>query len=175
MPYSPRPSYRRCVARPRRYLAAGAWYHITTRGNNKELCFLDDDDRRAFLHQLRRVTRRYRWCLHARCLMGNHYHLVVETREPNLSAGMRDLNGEYARAFNALHGRCDHVFGKRFSSRLIETDEHLETALEYILQNPVAAGLVATFDRFAYSCRTTPTSSSASSRSSPSSWPSAVH
>ncbi len=76
------------MGRPHRYLAAGAYYHVTTRGNNKAPIVLDDWDRVVFVHILRRVERRYGWRTHVRCLMGNHYHLVVETPIPNLSDGM---------------------------------------------------------------------------------------
>jgi putative transposase len=75
------------VGRPRRYLAAGAHYHVATRGNNGAPIFLDRADRLTFFHILRRIERRYGWRMHARCLMGNHYHLVLETPGPNLSMG----------------------------------------------------------------------------------------
>ena len=88
------------MGRELRPLAAGAYYHVTTRGNNQAPIVLDDADRHTFIRILTRVVGRYGWKLHASCLMGNHYHLVVETPRPNLSDGMRDLNGQYARAFN---------------------------------------------------------------------------
>ena len=75
------------MGRPLRYLAPGALYHVSTRGNNKAPIVVDDDDRIVFVHILNRVVRRYGWRLHVRCLLGNHYHLVVETPEPNLSDG----------------------------------------------------------------------------------------
>ena len=95
-----------------------------------------------FLGILDRVVRRYGWRIHASCLMGNHYHLVVETPTLTLSAGMRDLNGDYARGYNHRHGSSDHVFGSRFWAEPIENDEQLTTTLEYVVQNPVRAGLV---------------------------------
>ena len=84
------------MGRPQRHLAAGACYHVATKGNNDQPIFRDDWDRAVFVQLLRRVRRRYGWRLHARCLLGNHYHLLVETPQANLSQGMRDLNGEYA-------------------------------------------------------------------------------
>ena len=114
--------YGRWMGRPHRYLAAGAYYHVATKGNNDTPIFRDDRDRAVFLQILRRVKRRYRWRLHARCLLGNHYHLLVETPLANLSDGMRDLNGQYARAFNERHRRRHHVFGQRFWSKVIESD-----------------------------------------------------
>src|SRR5689334_5576741 len=128
------------MGRPRRYLAAGAYYHVGTKGNNDAPIFRDDWDRAVFAQILKRVRRRYRWRLHARCLLGNHYHLLVETPLANLSDGMRDLNGQYARAFNERHRRKDHVFGRRFWSRVIESDEQYGSTLEYILSNPVGHG-----------------------------------
>ena len=158
------------MGRPHRYLAPGAIYHVTTRGNNKLSIVLDDWDRIVWAHILRRVERRYGWRIHIRCLMGNHYHFIVETPGPNLSDGMRDLNGAYARAFNERHRRCDHVFGRRFHAVLIESEEQYANTYEYVLHNPVHHGFVrraedwrwtsvcrGSSDRFG-SCRTTPTS-----------------
>ena len=96
----------------------------------------------VFFHLLRRVERRYGWRIHVSCLMGNHYHLVLETPAPNLDKGMRDLNGGYARAFNERHGRKDHVFGRRYWSKSIESEEQYEATLEYVLHNPVHHGFV---------------------------------
>src|SRR5512141_215023 len=124
------------MPRPHRVLEAGAFYHVTTRGNNGAPVVRDNADRVVFLHFLSRIQRRYGWRIHARCVMGNHYHLVVETPEPNLSSGMRDLNGSYARAFNERHGCRDHVFGRRFHSVLIESDEQYVNTVEYVLHNP---------------------------------------
>src|SRR6266849_4570663 len=128
------------MPRPRRFLAAGAYYHVGTRGNNHAPIVVDDGDRAVFLHILRRVRRRYEWRVHASCLMGNHYHLVVETPLPNLSDGMRDLNGSYARAFNERHRRRDHVFGRRFWSKLIESEEQYTAAVDYVVNNPLHHG-----------------------------------
>src|SRR6266508_19515 len=130
------------MGRPQRYLAPGAYYHVAAKGNNDAPIFFDADDRTAFVQILGRVLRRYRWRLHVRCLMGNPYHLLVETPEPNLSDGMRDLNGQYARVFNARHGRKHHVFGQRFWSKVIESEEQYGYTLEYIVQNPVHHGFV---------------------------------
>ena len=130
------------MGRPHRYLAAGAYYHVATKGNNDTPIFRDDRDRAVFLQILRRVKRRYRWRLHARCLLGNHYHLLVETPLANLSDGMRDLNGQYARAFNERHRRKHHVFGQRFWSKVIESEDQYDYTLDYILHNPVHHGFV---------------------------------
>src|SRR3954465_12073918 len=118
------------MGRPHRYLAAGAYYHVGIRGNNHAPIVVDDWDRIVFFQILRRVERRYGWRTHVRCPMGHHYPPPVEPPSPNppppfptLAAGMRDLNGGYARAFNERHKRKDHVFGRRYWSKLIESDD----------------------------------------------------
>ena len=125
------------MGRAPRHLAAGACYHVATKGNNDEPIFRDDWDRAVFVQLLRRVRRRYGWRLHASCLLGNHYHLLVETPLANLSHGMRDLNGQYARAFNDRHGRKHHVFGRRFWSKEVESEEQYDQTLAYIVHNLV--------------------------------------
>src|SRR5262245_56726144 len=102
-------TYVRRMARPLRLEFPGAIYHITARGNAKDAIYLDDDDRNRFLTILARVVKRYEWLCHAYCLMGNHYHLVLETPRPSLAAGMQHLNGVYAQGFNQRHDRVGHV------------------------------------------------------------------
>src|SRR3990170_3925146 len=102
------------MARPLRIEYPGAVYHITSRGNEKKSIFKDDRDRKNFLATLRRVNQRYHWLCHAYCLMYNHYHLLIETPDGNLSIGMRQLNGVYTQAFNKRQGRAGHLFQGRF-------------------------------------------------------------
>jgi putative transposase len=83
------------LARPLRLEFPGALYHITSRGNARQDIYLDDEDRHLFLEVLSEVIGRFGWIFHAYCLMGNHYHLLIETPDPNLSLGMRQLNGVY--------------------------------------------------------------------------------
>jgi putative transposase len=99
------------------------------------------DDRRVFLALLERVIRDFEWTLLGWCLMTNHFHLIVETRYANLSAGMQRLNGVYAQWFNAWHSRKDHLFGKRFWAKRIRTDAQFDQTADYVLDNPVRAGL----------------------------------
>jgi putative transposase len=120
---------------------APGYFHITTRGNNRRDVFLTADDRLVFLSLLRRVARERQWVLQTWCLMTNHFHLVVETRYPNLSAGMQRLNGVYAQWFNTWHSRKDHLFGRRFWSKRIENEMQLRDTAEYVIHNPVRAGL----------------------------------
>ena len=81
------------MARPLRIEYDGAVYHVTSRGNARKNIFKDDEDREVFLEVLGRVVKRYNWLCHAYCLMDNHYHLLIETPDANLSAGMRQING----------------------------------------------------------------------------------
>src|SRR4030042_1897831 len=127
------------MARPLRIEFPGAVYHITSRENDRKEIFEDDLDRKAFLEILYRVCTRYHWLCHAFCLMDNHYHLLVETPEGNLSIGMRQLNGVYTQAFNRRHGRVGHLFQGRFKAILIEKDSHLLEACRYVVLNPVRA------------------------------------
>jgi DNA-directed RNA polymerase specialized sigma24 family protein len=83
------------------------------------------------------VIERHCWVCHSYCLMPNHHHLMIETPEPNLSRGMRQLNGVYAQTFNKLHGRTGHLFGGRFKSILVEREPHLLNLCGYIARNPL--------------------------------------
>jgi len=129
------------MARPLRIQFAGALYHVVSRGNRKAAIFADDRDYAAFLGILGDVVQRYRWLCHAYCLMRNHYHLLIETPEPNLSAGMRHLNGVYTQRYNAVHQTVGHVFQGRFKAVLVEKDAHLLEVSRYVVLNPVRAGL----------------------------------
>ena len=98
------------MARPLRIEFPGAVYHITSRGNERKAIFRDDKDRKMFLDTLKDVTLRYNWLCHAYCLMENHYHLLIDTPDGNLSIGMRQLNGIYTQRFNKRHGRAGISF-----------------------------------------------------------------
>jgi REP element-mobilizing transposase RayT len=127
------------MARPLRIEFPGAVYHVTSRGNERGEVFRGDGDRELFLATLGRTVIRWRWVAHAYCLMGNHYHLVIETPEANLSRGMRQLNGEYTQAFNRLHRRVGHLFQGRFKAVLVEKESHLLELCRYVVLNPVKA------------------------------------
>lgn len=88
---------------------------------------------------LHKVTERFHWLCHVYCLMDNHYHLVVETPEGNLSAGMRQLNGVYTQASNRIHGRVGHIFQGRFNAILVQKETHLMEVCRYVVLNPVRA------------------------------------
>lgn len=131
------------MARPLRIEYPGAVYHVTSRGNARQSIFLDDADRLMFLEVLGHVAAKYNWLCHAYCLLDNHYHLLVETPDPNLSLGMRQLNGVYTQGFNRLHQRSGHVFQGRYKAILVEKNEHLLELCRYIVLNPVRAGMAS--------------------------------
>ena len=131
------------MSRPLRLQVAGAVYHVTARGNDRRPIFEDDDDCARFLIVLASTVARYRMLCHAYCLMGNHYHLLVQTPEANLSVAMRHLNGVYTQRFNRRHERCGHVLQGRFGAQLVDGDAYLREVCRYIVLNPVRAGLAA--------------------------------
>jgi len=139
------------MSRPLRVGYPGALYHLTLRGNARGEIFLDDTDREMFLDVLWSVVERFGWCIHAYCLMGNHYHVLSETPQPNLSRGMRRLNGVYTQRFNRRHERVGHVFQGRFKSILVERDSYLLELARYIVLNPVRAGLASAPDGWRWS------------------------
>ena len=130
------------MARALRIQYEGAVYHITSRGNAREKIFFTRSDREAFLEILAQVVERYGWICHAYCLMTNHYHLLIETPNANLSRGMRHLNGVYTQWVNRQMKRAGHIFQGRFKSILIEKDSHLLELARYIVLNPVRAKMV---------------------------------
>ncbi len=130
------------MTRPLRIEYAGAVYHITSRGNEKMAVFKDEQDRINFLNTLQHVNKRYNWLCHAYCLMDNHYHLLIETPDGNLSLGMRQLNGVYTQLFNKRHQRTGHLFQGRYKSILIQKDSHLLEVCRYVVLNPVRARMV---------------------------------
>ena len=129
------------MSRPQRIEFAGACYHVMARGNARERIYLDDEDRQRFLDGLSRVCDRFGWILWAYCLMDNHYHLLVETEQPTLSRGMREVNGGYSQRFNRRHGRVGHVLQGRYKAILVDKDAYLVELQRYIVLNPVRAGL----------------------------------
>jgi putative transposase len=127
------------------------YYHVGTRGNNRRSIYEDDRDREVFIFALRRVARKFGWYVYAYCLMGNHYHLVMQIGEAGISRGMCELNSWYAIVYNARYDRMNHLFGRRFWSELITADAHLLGACRYVVQNPVRAGLCAACEDWRWS------------------------
>jgi len=130
------------MARPLRLQVPGGIYHVMSRGNARQDVFLDDVDRQRFLATLGSVTDRQNVLCHAYCLMRNHYHLLLETPDANLSIAIKYLNGGYAQGFNRRHHRVGHLFQGRFKSQLVEKETYLLVVCRYIVLNPVRDNLV---------------------------------
>ncbi|TSC95364.1 MAG: hypothetical protein Athens101410_614 [Parcubacteria group bacterium Athens1014_10] len=130
------------MTRPLRIEYPGAIYHITSRGNAKQIIFQDDLDRGNFFRVLSLVIERFNWICHSYCLMDNHYHLIIETPEGNLSRGMRQLNGVYTQSFNTRHNKVGHLFQGRYKAILVDKDSYLLSLCRYVVLNPLRAGLV---------------------------------
>jgi putative transposase len=131
------------MTRPLRLEYPGAVYHVTSRGNARQPIVTDDRDRTLFLERLAHVIDRFGWRCHAYCVMENHYHLLIETPKPNLSQGMRQLNGTYTQAVNRRHQRVGHLFQGRFTAILVEKEAHLLELCRYVVLNPVRAKMVS--------------------------------
>ena len=142
------------MSRPLRLEFAGALYHVTARGNRCEAIFLSDADRIEFHRLLGEVCDRFNWSMHAWCQMGNHYHLLVETPDANLAAGMRQLNGVYTKRFNARNRRVGHLFQGRYAGILVQKETHLLEVARYVVLNPVRARMVRRPEEWPWSsCR----------------------
>jgi putative transposase len=139
------------MPRPPRPQAAGATYHITSRGNRKQHIFHESRDRLRLLQLLEEATLALGWRFHTYCLMTNHYHLLLETPEADLSRGMHRLNSVYANWFNWRHGYEGHLFERRFGAVVAEGDAHLLELTRYIVLNPVRAGLTRTAGQWSWS------------------------
>jgi putative transposase len=130
------------MARPLRIEFEGALYHVTSRGNERREIFRSDDDRNDFLCMLGQAAVRFGWSVTAYVLMTNHFHLVIQTPQPNLSRGMHWLNGKYVGRFNRRHKRCGHLFQGRYHAFLIDKESYATEVLRYVVLNPVRAGMV---------------------------------
>lgn len=139
------------MSRPLRLNFPSAIYHLTSRGNARAAIYLDDDDKQRFLDLLKSCVEKFNWICHSYCLMDNHYHLLIETPDANLQAGMRQLNGVYTQQFNRKHGRVGHVFQGRYKAILIDKDSYLLELCRYVVLNPVRAKMVALPDQYHWS------------------------
>lgn len=130
------------MARPLRIQYPGAVYHVMSQGNAREPIFFLSGDQTLFLKTLALSIKRFNLILHGYCLMDNHYHLLLETPDGNLSEGMRQINGLYTQSFNRAHNRVGHIFRGRYKAILIEKENYLLALCRYIVLNPVRAGVV---------------------------------
>lgn len=130
------------MTRPLRIEYPGALYFITSSGNAGAKIFLDIKDKQYFIGLLREIFARYKWSCYAYCLMDDHYQLLVETLEANLSSGMRQLNGIYTQKFNRVHKKTGHVFGGRFKAVLVDKDSYFLQLCAHIVLSPIRAKII---------------------------------
>ena len=130
------------MARPLRIEFPGAVYHVTSRGDRREDLFVDDEDRQGLLAVVAQAISRFDAEALAYCLMDNHYHLVLHTRQANLSLLMRHINGVYTQAYNRRHHKVGHLFQGRFKAILVDRDAYLLEVCRYVDLNPVRARMV---------------------------------
>ena len=131
------------MARPLRLQFPGAIHHVIARGHERSRIFADDGDREHWLDLLAVIVPRERWIVHAYCLMGNHYHLLVDTPDGGISAGVHDLNSRYAQWFNLRRRRSGHLYEGRFRGILVQRGSHALVLARYIVLNPVRARAVS--------------------------------
>lgn len=139
------------MARSLRIEYPGAFYHVINRGNSGESIFRSKSDREKFLEYLGKAVERFSIKFHTYCLMPTHYHLLVETPQPNLSKAMQWINVSYATYFNRKRQRWGHLFQGRFKSILVDADEYLKHLSRYIHLNPVRAKLVESPSQYPWS------------------------
>ncbi len=139
------------MSRPIRIEFPGALYHVTSRGGAEQTIFEDNEDRLSFLGNLSNVCQRFNWICHAYCLMKNHYHLIIETPDANLSMGMRELNGLYTQRFNRRYDLNGQVMQGRFKSILFERESYLLELCRYVVLNPVRVGKVKNPEKYRWS------------------------
>ncbi|MFH2218664.1 MAG: transposase [Pseudomonadota bacterium] len=139
------------MARPLRINYPGAFYHVTSRGNERKNVFKSNRDREKFFEYLESATQRYDAVIHAFCLMDNHYHLLIETPSGNLPQIMRHINGAYTTYFNVKRARPGHLFQGRYKAILVEIDEYAKELSRYIHLNPIRAKMVKTPEEYEWS------------------------
>jgi REP element-mobilizing transposase RayT len=139
------------MGRPLRIEYPGAFYHVTSRGNERKDVFKSQRDRGKFLEYLESATVRYGASIHVYCLMSNHYHLLIETPGGNLSQIMRHINGAYTNYFNAKRKRSGHLFQGRYKALLVEADAYATEVSRYVHLNPVRVGIVVTPEEYQWS------------------------
>jgi putative transposase len=130
------------MARAPRIQAPNAIYHVWSRAARSLMLYVDDEDRKAFHAIVGIAVAKADWICHAYCQVGTHYHLILQTPEPNIGVGMKRLNWLYSRTFNDRYGMKGHLFESRYGTELIQSHEHFINAYRYVTLNPVEAGIV---------------------------------
>lgn len=139
------------MARPLRISFPGAFYHVTSRGNEQKPVYKNKRDRQKYLEYLGSATERYNAVIHGYCLMDNHYHILIETPSGNLPQIMRHINGAYTTYFNYKRDRSGHLFQGRYKAILVKKDEYAKELSRYIHLNPVRANIVERPEEFEWS------------------------
>ena len=139
------------MSRPVRIEFPGAVYHVTSKGSDGQIVFGDADDRGVFLNVLDNVVARFGWLIHSYVLMDDHYDLVVEVPEGNLSKGMRQLNGVYTQHVNRRHAQEGPIFHGRFKSILLEKKNYLLPVCRHVVTDPVRLKSAVNFSSYKWS------------------------
>ena len=139
------------MGRAPRLQVANGIYHVAARGVRKQPIYIDPADRKAWLGTLGEVVAKHEWICHSLCQLTNHFHLLIQTPNANIAAGMHELNSEHAHWFNWRYGHRGHLFESRYWSKLVEDDTYLMRAARYIALNPVRAGLCSRADDWPWS------------------------
>ena len=139
------------MSRPLRIQYPDAWYHLMNRGRRREEIYTDKHDYMGFIELLKEATEMFNVCVSAYCLMSNHYHLLIQTPDANLSRCMRHINGVYTQRFNRRHGHDGPLFRGRYKSILIDQDSYLLELIRYIHRNPFESGLEKAFGQYPWS------------------------
>ncbi|MGH7807562.1 MAG: transposase [Thermodesulfobacteriota bacterium] len=139
------------MGRPLRIQFPGALYHITSRGNERSIIFIDDSDRIKFLQILEEYHERYGILIHSYVLMDNHYHLIMETPRGNLLKVMHGINGGYTGFFNRKYGRAGHLFQGRYKGIIVDKENYLIRLSRYVHLNPVRARIVTKPEKYLWS------------------------
>lgn len=139
------------MARPYRVQKEDCFYHIASRGDDRKKIFLSEGDYRKFIEYLSSAKAKYKFHVYAYCLMTNHYHLLLETTQANISKIMHYINGSYTTYYNIKHRRSGHLFQGRFKSIVIDKDSYFQELSRYIHLNPVKAKIAEQPDAYPWS------------------------
>ncbi len=139
------------MSRPLRIQYPDAWYHVMNRGRRGEAIFTGKNDYNAFIELLKELVEDYNVKVAAYCLMSNHYHLLVQTPDANISRSMRHLNGVYTQRFNKMNFCDGQLFRGRYKSIIVDWDNYLLELLRYIHRNPLEAGVVEKLNKYTWS------------------------
>ena len=139
------------MTRPLRIQYPDAWYHVMNRGISRIKVFNSSEDYHSFIELLKEASFLWKFRIAAYCLMSNHYHLLLQTPEANLSRCMRHINGIYTQYFNRIYKNDGPIFRGRYKSIVIEQDSYLLELVRYIHRNPLSSGLVKRFEDYAWS------------------------